>query len=104
MASAQVLRIAREVLRNLFARERLGVTAADVPAAPRRTSLLKLLFAIEPLPLDPEPAPGRPRTGILRALLAPEALAEAPLEPPRPGRHAWLRWLFRPESLDPPPR
>ena len=100
---AHALRVAREILRNVFAREQLGV--AIPPAAPERprTSLLKALLAAEPLPLDPEPPPRPPSPGVLRALLGREVLPESPPAPPRQARQHWLRWLFRPESLDPPP-
>jgi hypothetical protein len=103
MESAQALRVAREILRNLFAREQLGVTSALPPSKRPSASILKILFAAEPLPLDPEPAPKPRRPGILRALIAREELPESPPGPPRPARHHLLRWLFRPESLDPPP-
>jgi hypothetical protein len=63
-------------LRAAFAWERLPpATAASAPAR-RGPGLLRMLFAIEPLPLDP------------------------PLEPRARGR--WLRWLLTPEPLDPP--
>lgn len=103
MAAAHALRVIRDVLRNVFARERLDV--APLPATPERprASLLKALLAAEPLPLDPEPPPRARRPGVLRALFGREVLSESPPESPRPARQRWLRWLFRPESLDPPP-
>jgi hypothetical protein len=58
-----------------------------------------MLFAVEPLPLDP-PAPARPRLRLGR-LLAPEPLPEDPVLPPR-RRSGGLAALFAPESLDDP--
>jgi len=127
------LRTIKNVLRNVFARERLeeAPERSDPPpgtpdslAAP--PSFAAMLFAREPLAMDPEPRadarrlgwagpfareplaedPEPPasaaRAGILRALLAPEPLPEHPPTPPRREETAWLRWLFRPEPLDPP--
>ncbi len=84
-----------EQLRNVFARETLPV-APEVRRR-RRRGMAALLFAVEPLPLEPELR--RPRRGLVRSLLAPEPLALEPEPPPR--RHTpWLRWLFALERLD----
>lgn len=100
MSFAHALRIAREVLRNVFARERLAEEAPPAPSPrPARASLARMLLARETLPLDPEP----PRAPRARASSAAETLAEEPVAERAPGRHRWLRWLFRPESLEPHP-
>jgi hypothetical protein len=98
MSAAHALRIIREIVRNIFAQERLGEEASP-PATPgpRRTSLARMLFAPEPLPLDPE----APRAA--RAPAPVETLAEEPVAERAPGRHRWVRWIFRPESLEPHP-
>ncbi len=103
MSIAHALRVIPEIMRNLFARERLDTLPAPPRAERPRLSIFRALFAIEPLPLDPEPPAPPRRAGILRALLAPESLPEAPPAAPRHPRQRWLRWIFRPESLDPPP-
>lgn len=105
MNAAQALRVARQIVRDLFARESLGEAPPPVShaAAKARPSLARLLFAPEPLPLDPEVAPPTRRATFVRALFAPEALPEEPPPAPRPPRPGWLRSLFAPESLDPPP-
>lgn len=100
MSAAHALRIIRETLRNVFARERLAEEAPPAPSSrPPRTSLARMLFAAEPLPLDPEP-PSAPRA---RASFAADTLSEEPVAERAPGGHRWLRWLFRPESLEPHP-
>jgi hypothetical protein len=97
MSSAHALRIIREIVRNIFAQERLAEeTPPPSTPAPRRTSLARILFAPEPLPLDPE-TPRPPRAP------AAETLGEEPEAERAPGRGRWLRWLFRPESLEPHP-
>jgi len=99
-----VIRIARaalEILRLTIARERLGGELAPAPAGshrPRR--LLRLLFAIEPLPLDP-PAPSRRRGSLLAALLTPEPLPRDPVASAPSRRRSRLAALFAPEKLDP---
>lgn len=94
-------RRARSLVRAVFSIEDLPV---DPPAqGPRRRDALRALVAREELPLDPE-VPRPVRGGILRALLVPERLPEDPPAPPRRRRHRWLRWLLVPEPLDPPRR
>jgi hypothetical protein len=93
-------------MRNLLARERLDEAPAAVEPAPARRagpSLLSMLFAPEPLPLDPEPPPKIRGGGLAAALFAREPLPEDPPAPPRGRRARWLRWLVAPERLDPPP-
>ena len=60
-------------LRAVFGREELPQAPA-LPERPARPSVLRLLFAPEPLPMDP------------------------PLAPRRRGR--FFAWLFAPERLD----
>lgn len=73
------------------------------PAEPERTprherfGLARLLFSLEPLPLEPA-APARRRRSLLAMALAPEPLPKDP-EPPR-RRSRWLSWLFLPERVD----
>ncbi len=127
MPPPHALRIAAEIVRNLFARETLGEVAASREATQpvsERPTLLATIFAIETLPVDPEPPrraerdearglfsaealpedpvppPRARRRGILRALFAFEALSEDPAPPPHPRRRRWLSWLFGLESLE----
>lgn len=103
----RIARVAVDILRLAFARDRLD--SDPVPAAaparkspgvlhvlfvsreplgvevepPRaRRSVLRTLFARETLPLDPEPAPAARRTGRVAALFAPEKLDDAPDDAP----------------------
>ncbi len=69
------------------------------PAAPPRRSLLRAVFAPEPLPEAPPPPP-RDRPSFLAVLFAREALPFDP-EPPRRPRH-WLAYMFARDRLDPP--
>jgi hypothetical protein len=101
MSPTHGLRVAREIVRHLFARERLSEDPVASPFRPPRPSLLRLLFAPETLPQDPERRPA-PRAGILSALFRREQLGEAPAPAPRPPRRSWLRTLLAPERLDPP--
>jgi hypothetical protein len=88
-------------LRSVLARDTLPPPPA-VPDRPRaRGSLLRMLFAPEALPLEPE-VPPRPRPAFLRALFAPEPLPEDPPAPARAHRNLWLRWLFGREPIDRP--
>jgi hypothetical protein len=101
-----VLRILSQIVRNLFARERLDEAPAEVETVPARRAgpaLVSMLFAPEPLPLDPESPPRVHRGGLAAALFAREPLPEDPPAPPRGRRGRWLRWLAAPERLDPPP-
>jgi hypothetical protein len=84
--------------RKIFAVERLAEPEPQAVQATQRTSLLRLLFAVEPLPCDPPP-PRQARPSLAKLLLAPESLPE---DPPlaRRRRSQWLRWLFAPERLD----
>lgn len=61
--------------------------------------MLRNLFALEPLPLDPA-RPVATRRGWLSLLLAPEPLARDPEAPRRARRPGWLRLLLAPEHLD----
>lgn len=102
MDVAHALRIGRQVLRNVFARERLDEAPpppAAAPAAAHRPAW-RLLFAPEELAVDPEPAPP-PRRIPVFAIFTPEVLPEEPPPEPSPPRARWLRWLFVPESLEP---
>jgi hypothetical protein len=127
MNVAHALRIGREIVRNLFAREPLGEDTIPPPGAPPRPSIARLLFAPERLDEAPEAGPRRQRGGLARALFVPERLEEEPPGPPRARRPSlaralfapeplpedppaaprrrrrWLRWLVVPEVLDPPP-
>jgi hypothetical protein len=99
----QIWRSFFALARVVFAREELPQAEPKGPSRRARRSLVSLLFAPEPLPLDP-PRPGRRSTSALRWLLTPEELGPAPLpadpSPPRPRRSGWLRWLFSPEHID----
>jgi hypothetical protein len=104
----RIARAAIDIIRLTFARDRLGDAAGHGPEpaarAPRR--FLRVLLALEPLPLDP-PAPARPRrASLLRAALAPEPLPEDPVPPAAPAHpRLGLRALLAPEPLplDPVP-
>lgn len=85
-------------LRNVFALERLPPAPPLEPRGTARRGLLRLLFAPEPLPLEPELPATRRRP--VAALLAPEPLPEEPVIE-RSRRRGWLRLLFAPEPLDP---
>jgi hypothetical protein len=97
----RIARVASEILRVTFAREPLGEAPRSQAAAPARRRALRMLFAVEPLPLDP-PAPPRPRRASLWSLLAPEPLPRDPV-PPATRRRGRLAALFAPERLDDPP-
>ena len=75
---AQIVAATISFLRKTFALERLPPPSA-APRGPvrQRAGLLRVLFAPEVLPRDPE-RPARPRTGWLRLLLAPEPTAAPP--------------------------
>jgi hypothetical protein len=97
----RIARAAIDIIRLTFARERLGDVAGPGPEtaarAPRR--FLRMLLAIEPLPLDP-PAPAqRHRASLLGAVLGPERLAEEPVPPPAARPRLGLRALLAPEPL-----
>jgi len=102
----RIARVATEILRLTFARESLREEAGSAPRQPRAPGrFLRLLFAIEPLPMDP-PAPASRRSGLLSGVFAPEALPQDPLPPERrPGAPGLFRALFAPERLpqDPVP-
>jgi hypothetical protein len=65
------------------------------------SAFVRNVFAREPLGLEPASARRARRAGMLRLLLAPEPLPSDPPAPPR-RRGRWLAWLFAPEPLDPP--
>lgn len=96
----RIARAALEILRLTVARETLGAAGASAAGGPRREPLrfLRLLFANEPLPMDP-PAPPRRRHRSIVALLAPEPLPHDPA-PRAPRRRSRLAALFAPEKLD----
>jgi hypothetical protein len=98
----RIARVATEILRLTFARESLGPASASERRAPRPAGrFLRVLFAVEPLPMDP-PAPAR-RAGLsLRAFLAPEPLPEDPV-PPAARHRSRLAAFFAPEKLDDSP-
>jgi hypothetical protein len=102
----RIARAALEILRLTVARETLGAAGASAAGGPRRKPLrfLRLLFANEPLPMDP-PAPPRRRHRSIVALLAPEPLPHDDA-PPAAHRPSWLAALLAPEPLphDPAPR
>ncbi len=83
--------------RKVFAVERLPEPEPQPPAT-ERPSLLRRLFAVEPLPSEPA-SPHPARSGFVKLLLARETL---PRDPPlaRRRRSPWLRWLLAPEHLD----
>jgi hypothetical protein len=92
------VRAAIDAVRLILAREVLEEVPAPAPRperAPRR--FLRLLLAIEPLPLDP-PAPRR-RRAFLGALFAPEPLPHDPVSA-APRRRSRLWALFALERLD----
>jgi hypothetical protein len=89
-----------EHLRSAFAKETLPPPPDEVPGTRRRPSLGRLLFAIEPLPFEPERVARKDRPGLLTLLFAPERLPQDPAPPPRRGQTRWLAWLFLPERLD----
>jgi hypothetical protein len=87
-----------EGFRAALRRERLPAPPPWTPGREKATSVLRLIFARETLPLDPVAATA-PRRGILALLFAFEPLDQgAPV--PSPRRSRWLAWLFRPEKLD----
>jgi hypothetical protein len=97
------LRATIAVIRSICAREVLGEEPATLATHPTGAGrrLLRLLFAIEPLPLDP-PAPPRRRRALLRTLFAPERLPLDPV-PASPRRRSRLAALLAPERLDDSP-
>jgi hypothetical protein len=94
------VRAAREIIRLTFARERLGEAQEVGPARREPRPFLRMLFGIEPLPLDPPAPPRPPRTSLLGAALAPEPLPVDPEPPPAPARpRLGLGALLAPEPL-----
>ena len=89
--------------RSVFAKERLP-PPPEPASDPRsgRPGLAGLLFAIEPLPFEPE-RPRRKRAGALSLLFAPEPLPLEPERPPERRRTHWFAWLFKPERIDSDP-
>lgn len=91
---------------NLIRLVRAGLTPETLPEPPpdpdpssRRPSILRSLFASEPLPEAP-PGPVRPRTSMRALLFRREELS---FETPRTrASHDWLAILFAPERLDSP--
>jgi hypothetical protein len=101
----RIARVATEVLRLTFARESLGDEAGSPTRKPRAPGrFLRLLFAIEPLPMDP-PAASRRRATPLGGLFASEALPQDPAPPSRNKPRGLFHALFAPERLpqDPAP-
>jgi len=75
-AMAQIWRSVFALAREIFTWEQLPLDEPKRCARSERRSIASLLFAPEPLPLDPP----RPRT----------------------GGASWLRWLLSPERIDEP--
>jgi hypothetical protein len=102
MHFTHALRVAREVMRNVFAREALEETPASAvrDTAPHRSSLARLAFESEPLGLEPEAPRGQLQPGIIGLLVARESLPLDPEDPPRiVERGRFVRALFVPEPL-----
>ncbi len=86
-------------LRSVFAKETLPPPPDHSPPRRGGPGVASLLFAIEPLPFEPERPRARSGRGPLSLLFSPEPL---PLDPERAPerRRRWLAWLFLPERLD----
>ncbi len=96
---AQYLSAALAFARKIFAVERLPDAGPQDARRSERPSVLRLLFAAEPLPSDP-PLPQRARRGVSALLFAHEPLPQNPPGPSR-RRFPWLKWLLAPERIDP---
>jgi hypothetical protein len=87
------------MFRLAVSREALPAPSPAGPPRPRQPSLLRRLFAPEPLPLEVAATSPAKARSLLRLLFAPERLPEAAAAVPR--RHSpWLRWLLAPEKLE----
>lgn len=98
----RIARAALEILKLAVARDRLGPPPEEPAAPPRKPDgVVHVLFVSrEPLGLEPE-AP-RARRSLLRTLFAREPLPMDPV-PARPARRSRIAALLAPEKLDDAP-